>query len=297
MAENFFCELSVGAAFGLRLKNGRRVVVKAHPLYRSLDFLQAVHKVQYHLYNHSFPCPKPVIGPSPFRNGLATTEEFVRKGEFVDAHDPAIRRKMAQTLAQVIDLTKSVPDDVQALSQEVMFHKHALWPTPRPAIFDFETTDAGAKWIDDIAREAKRTNPSSIGSIVVGHGDWNCNNLAFKDGELGVAYDWDSLTLDSELVILGNAAGSFTFNRHLEGPRAPKPDEVRLFIEEYEVSRETSFSVRERMAAAMAATYCMAYLARIEHKIDPEGNLFFGVGGFREVLYAYGDEYLHLYSN
>src|SRR5215207_3600043 len=111
MAENFFCELSVGAAFGLRLKNGRRVVVKAHPLYRSLDFLQAVHKVQYHLYNHSFPCPKPVIGPSPFRNGLATTEEFVRKGEFVDAHDPAIRRKMAQTLAQVIDLTKSVPDD------------------------------------------------------------------------------------------------------------------------------------------------------------------------------------------
>jgi hypothetical protein len=97
--EVFFCELSVGAAFGLRLKDGRRVFLKAHKLDRSSAFLEAVRRVQEHLYDRGFPCPRPLAGPTPFGPGLATVEEFVDEGEHADPHESDVRCKIAKTLA------------------------------------------------------------------------------------------------------------------------------------------------------------------------------------------------------
>ncbi len=57
--EAFFCELSVGAAFGLRLRDCRWIMLKAHPPDRTSRFLDAVHRVQFHLYERGLPCPAP----------------------------------------------------------------------------------------------------------------------------------------------------------------------------------------------------------------------------------------------
>jgi hypothetical protein len=108
--EVFLCELSVGAAFGLRLKDGRRIFLKAHKPDWSSGFLKAVRRVQEHLYDRGFPCPRPLAGPASFGSGLATVEEFVEEGEHADAHNAAIRRKMAQALARSIELAAEVPD-------------------------------------------------------------------------------------------------------------------------------------------------------------------------------------------
>jgi hypothetical protein len=78
--EVFFCELSVGAAFGLRLKDGRRVFLKAHKSDRPPEFLRVVRRVQEHLYGRGFLCPRPLAGPAPFGPGLATVDEFVDEG-------------------------------------------------------------------------------------------------------------------------------------------------------------------------------------------------------------------------
>ncbi len=106
----FFCELSVGAAFGLRLYDYRRVLLKVHPPDRASPFLKAVFRVQHHLYARGFACPEPICGPLPFARGLATVEAFVDEGKFADAHEPEIRREMARALARVIDLSGEVPD-------------------------------------------------------------------------------------------------------------------------------------------------------------------------------------------
>ncbi len=93
----------MGAAFGVHLKDGRRILLKAHKNCSS-EFLEAVRRVQGHLFQKGFPCPRPLAGPAPFGPGQATVEEFVDVGEPTDAHEPAIRRKMAYALARSTNL-------------------------------------------------------------------------------------------------------------------------------------------------------------------------------------------------
>lgn len=114
--ETFFYELSVGAAFGLRLRDGRRVMLKVHPPYRSYRFLEAACRVQRHLFSRGFPCPEPITGPLQFGGGFATVEAFVGDGKPADAHEPEIRRSMAHALALLIGLAADGLD-AQALLQ------------------------------------------------------------------------------------------------------------------------------------------------------------------------------------
>jgi len=91
--EVLFCDVSIGAAFGLRLGDARRVVLKAHRPDRDPDLLACVHQMQLHLSDRGFPCPRPVLGPESFgAEGLATVDELDDAGEFADAHEPEIRR-------------------------------------------------------------------------------------------------------------------------------------------------------------------------------------------------------------
>jgi hypothetical protein len=90
-----FYESSIGAVCGMCLQDGRRVVVKVHRPSHSLQFLQAVVRVQRYLLAHSYPCTKPVIEPRPLAHGFATTEELVEEGAYRQADDPTIRRSMA----------------------------------------------------------------------------------------------------------------------------------------------------------------------------------------------------------
>ena len=112
--EVLFCHVSIGAAFGLRLGDARRVVLKAHRPDRDPDFLACVLRVQLHLSDRGFPCPRPVLGPAPFGAGLANVDRLVDAGEFADAHEPRIRREMARALARLIDLASEVPQEALA---------------------------------------------------------------------------------------------------------------------------------------------------------------------------------------
>lgn len=77
------------------------------------------------------------------------------------------------------------------------------------------------------------------------------------------AYDWDSLVADSEPVIAGFAAGSYTASNPV-GSDAPTPTEVAAFLREYADRRPTAFTSSGRTAASAAATWVLAYNARCE---------------------------------
>jgi hypothetical protein len=290
--ETFYCALSVGAAFGLRLRDGRRIMLKAHLPDRTFPFLEAVYRVQRHLFAQGFPCPAPITGPLPFGHGFATVESFVDEGEHADAHQPEIRRSMARALVRMIELAATVPD-VRALSQVWKLPPaRGLWPVPHNALFDFEATAAGAEWIDEIASEARRILDNPPGRMVVGHADWSAKHLRFRDGEVCIVYDWDSLRLDKETSLVGHTSAHFPYTEYFEVPRRASPEEARAFVEEYEMARGAPFSERERAAVAAAATYGLAYTARCEHAIDPAGKDL--KGSFREALLSYAAEYLRL---
>src|SRR5438128_7714395 len=117
-----------------------------------------------------------------------------------------------------------------------------IWPIPHSKIFDFEATMAAAEWIDHIASKARQTIVAGAGQLVIGHADWSVKHFRFVDGRVSVIYDWDSLALEKETVIVGEAARGFTMTWHLNVPLIPSQDEARAFVNEYETARGRAFT-------------------------------------------------------
>ena len=228
VADFLFYESSQGAVFGMQLSDGRRVVLKAHQPDRPLDFLSAMYKVQHYLADHDYPCPRPLLGPAPIGYGHATVEELIDTGVYADAHDPTIRRRMAEMLAQLASLTRNFRNiqGLQSTARGQRLPEGVLWPTPHSRIFDFEATTPGAEWIDALARKARQALAHGVGEMVIGHTDWSVKHFRFQDSQNGkvcVIYDWDSLALERETIIVGEAARGFTMTWHLDVLITPRP--------------------------------------------------------------------------
>ena len=74
-------------------------------------------------------------------------------------------------------------------------------------------------------------------------------NLAFAGTEIVGIYDWDSLALAPEAVVVGTNAAQFTADWSLTEPDPlPTVDEMRSFVADYERVRQVRFSARERWA-------------------------------------------------
>jgi hypothetical protein len=261
--ECFAFEVSVGALFGLRLRDGSRVALKFHRE-QETGSLEAVQRVQAHLVERRFPCPRP-LGV----HGRATLEDWVDDGIYRDAHEPAVRRVVARYLARLFTLTRELPP-LAGLEPFFPSADTPLWSVPHNVLFDFEATAAGAAWIDDVAREAKRLRDASGGELVVGHGDWTVNHFRFAGLRPTIVYDWDSLSTAYETIFVGNSAACFTYNDRLCGGGWPTASEARAFLADYERERERPFTPEERIAAGAAAVYSRAYTARCTHAVGKD---------------------------
>jgi hypothetical protein len=274
--EVFFFAVSVGALFGLFRNDGSRVAMKVHKLFTDTAYFDQVQQVQAALAAAGFAAPRP-LG----RRGLVTWEEWIDKGGFRDAHEPDVRAVMARELTRFHVLATAT-----GLRSRRPFLRPAgaLWPKPHNVLFDFEATAAGAEWIDEIGRAAHHVR--AVGSEVVGHTDWSAKHLRFDDTlRLTAVYDWDSVTTDLEPVLVGTAAGSFTYTEELAHPIDvwPAAEESLSFIAEYEAMRGERFTPAERHTALAACVYLRAYAARCQHAYagDARGS---GLAEFADKL-------------
>ena len=287
LARCFLCRFSVGAAFGVELDDGRRVVLKAYPRSRPPEFLDAATRVQRHLAAEGFPCPRPLVAPAPFGDGFGVLEEFLDAGHEPDPHEPEVRAEMARTLAWLVEPAAPFRE-LEALSRGFRnYGEDELWPVPHNVLFDFEATRAGAEWIDRFARDAKEIFSRTPSRRVVGHGDWSAKHFRVEDGIVRVVYDWDSVKLEKETVLVGGAAATFT-DRDDRG--SPTAEESLAFVDEYEAARGGAFSREERCAIGAAIGFSLAYSSRCEHAVDPSGEGF--AGSYRERLMSVGDPLL-----
>ncbi|HZU02880.1 MAG TPA: phosphotransferase, partial [Ktedonobacteraceae bacterium] len=272
VAEFLFYESSQGAVTGVRLEDGRRVVLKVHKPGQSFTFLRSMQEVQHHLVASGYPCPRPVAGPQCLARGIAVVEELIDEGFYVDGHDPAIRRMMAEALAQLVQLTNGL---VELPGLRATMQRHPviddLWEQPHNKLFDFVATARGAEWIDDIARQAQHTlNEHSHGEIVLGHRDWAVKHFRFKRGKVRVIYDWDSLACNYEAVLVGDAARGFPMTWHLPTRVSPTREELHAFVDEYQTARGKVFTRSERTLIAASVAFGLAHSARIEHSLNPQ---------------------------
>jgi hypothetical protein len=261
---DFFAS-SVGSVHGLRLANGRQVVVKAYRRDVDTTHLTAMQRVQARLATDGFPAPCPIVSPTPLARGIAIVETLLDRGEWADAHEPVVRRAVAAGLAQLLRCARPLTGVPGLASWRDVYD--GLWRQPHDRRFDFPGTAHGAESIDRLAAAARRRlDEDDAGDHVIGHGDWRVEHLRFADGELSAVYDWDSLSVGPEPVFAGAAAHAFTADWSIEGHACiPTVDESLAFLDDYEAARGAPFTERERRLAHAGLVATMAYSARCGH--------------------------------
>jgi hypothetical protein len=202
----FAFEVSVGAVFGLVLRDGSRVALKVHVGRVGEDYLVAAQRVQRQLFDRGFPCPEP-LGVRQ----RATMEEWRDEGNYRDAHEPEVRRAIAEQLAALLGATAEI-EPISGLDPFFPRTSDPLWPVPHNVLFDFDATARGAEWIDEIALTAKQRRDARSGPHVIGHHDWVTKHFRFdKSLRPTVIYDWDSISTELETSFVGEAAATFTY--------------------------------------------------------------------------------------
>jgi hypothetical protein len=258
---------SVGCVHGVQLSDGRRLVIKAHRTLTDPDFLNAVARVQGYLHERGFPAPEPIAGPVRFGAGLATVEGALPVGQVANGHDPEVRRALAAGLAGFVTLTRGL-EEVEALGNGTMeAGAGELWPTPHSTRFDFAGTAPAGKWIDRLGRIAKATTDDHRSPPVIGHMDWRVENVCVAGAKIVAVYDWDSVRLIPEPVLLGSVANTFTTNWSTSDEnwvQFPTLAEVEAFIAEYQAARQQPFTEAELRVCRAAVVYAMGYTARCQ---------------------------------
>jgi hypothetical protein len=135
---------------GLRLADGRAVVLKARPPAPRLHGCVAV---QATLAAAGFPCPRPLAGPASLGALAATAEELVPGGHLL-APGPAAAGRFAALLAELVRLAPdpaALPTLAPSPPWAAWDHDHpGLWPPPDDRPGDLNA-DPGPPWLDRVA--------------------------------------------------------------------------------------------------------------------------------------------------
>jgi hypothetical protein len=244
VAETLFARGNLSAVHGVRLADGREVVIKVRPAAARYAGCTAV---QRELWRAGFPCPEPLVGPLPLHPGeggdgfAVNAEALITGGTPFDfggggdggdgggdgnsddggsggggSDDGGSDRggdgaaAFAGLLARLISLAPK-PADVPDLSPSPAWiawdHGHrGVWPPPDDRDIDLNALPETA-WLDRLGAAARdRLAAAGTDAPVIGHCDWESHNLDFRDGEPFVVHDWDSVVAAPETVIVGVAA-------------------------------------------------------------------------------------------
>lgn len=277
--------VSVGCVAALRLEDGAEVVVKVHQPRWSTPYLRRAVAVQAACAAAGLPAPQPIAGPVPCGAGLATVESYLPDP---GAAEPTrgLLPVSAAGFAAVTSIAASV--ELPSVDQPLDRAEGALYPQPHSPIFDFERTAAGADWIDDLGRRALAVIEGADLSPVVTHTDWAARNVRFGAEGLLAIYDWDSIAATTEAEAVGAAAQTWRALGRWEDETAPAVDEVLEYVEAYGDARHRPLDRAERRVAAASALWVLAYSARCEHSLVPEGY----EGRSRSRLHEDGDALL-----
>ncbi|GAA2214233.1 hypothetical protein GCM10009850_096980 [Nonomuraea monospora] len=252
-----FRSRQVSEVFGLRLADGRDVVVKARA-----DDGRAASCVaaQARLAGRGFPCARPLT-PVVGVGALAVhAEEHRPGGEVLHGDSPDIAVRCAEAFAR---LMAELADVIVAP------------PLPNPPWVRWDGTGSGTwpaiGFLDDldqsvvsghIVEAAERARGRLLAAAlpsVLGHADFEAQNLRWQGRRLWAVHDWDSLAWQPEAALVGAASGSFAS----AGPPTLAPIESsEAFLAAYQDFRQHVFTPVELEVAWAAGVWMAAYNAR-----------------------------------
>jgi hypothetical protein len=260
--ERLFQAGYLSAVTGLRLADGREVVVKVRPGAARLAGCVAV---QAALARAGFCCPRPLAGPAPLGGLAATAEELIGGGELL-APGPDAARRFAALLAELVRLAP----DPAALPTLDPPPPWAAWDHPGPGLWpppddrDGDLDDhPGPAWLDRLAAGARERRLGGLRAApVTGHADWESQNLRWAGGRPLAVHDWDSAVAQPEVVVAGLAAAVWPA---AGGPgEAASVEQTGQFLDAYAQARGRPWTAAEGRACWAAGLWVRAFNAKKE---------------------------------
>lgn len=259
VAERIFAGGHLAAVVGLRLHDGRSVVLKVRPASARLT---AVLRVQRHLHDAGVPSPRPLAGPMAFQGQTVTAETFVPADLPPRANPPP--DLCAELLAKVVTAAPaaSTVRELDPAPPWVAWDHVGVetWPAPDDVDVDLNAVP-GFDWLDEAARRVRRRLGEHTALEFVGHVDWEAHNLGWHDDRPIVIYDWDSLAIRTDATLAGAAATVFGSTEGLT--IAASITETDAFLDAYE-GRRGRFVPEDLEAAWAAGLWTLLYNAKKE---------------------------------
>jgi len=257
--------LRVSRVFAVRLDDGREAVVKAreHPLARAATCVG----VQRRLADAGFPVARPLTGVSACR-GLAVHAEEHRPGGSVVADDgPGAATASGRLFSRAAALLGRERVAPPRPTPDWLDWGHAgPGPWAPSAMFDPQQERVGLPApLVALAVRARRRLVGTPLPPVLGHGDWEAQNLRWSGGEPYVVHDWDSLALLPEAALAGAAAGVFA--SAVFTTLAPL-DSSAAFLEAVQAAGGRAFDREEVQVAWAASLWPALHRARVELLFD-----------------------------
>jgi Phosphotransferase enzyme family len=253
----------LSAVIGLRLADGREVVVKVRPESRRIA---GCVEVQRRMFRAGYPCPEPLTGAIPFGGDVATAEAYVPGGAVLPGAGDAAWA-FAEAFARLIRLAPR-PAEVPALdpapSWAAWDHaENGLWPCPEDRDVNLNEV-TGPRWIDDAGQRALDRLRAGGSDAVIGHCDWLVGNLRWSGDALLVVHDWDSMTADSEPVLVGFAAALYST---VSADELATIEDTERFLVAYCRARGREFTPGELERSWAAGVWTRAYDAKYQHAV------------------------------
>jgi Ser/Thr protein kinase RdoA (MazF antagonist) len=236
---------------GVRLTDGREVVVK-----RRVDEAGRAGRcvaAQTLLAEQGFPCPMPLTDVIVSEGFAVHAERFVPGGELETEDTPKAAARSGRLLADLVrrlaalDLAPPLPNP-----------EWVRWD----AMPEREAVKAVPAWIEDTIRRVQAKLAGCDLPPVLGHVDWEAQNMRWRDGKPHAVHDWDALAWLPEAAIAGSAAGIFSI--HGKEARLAPLESSEAFLQAYESERGVRFSPRETEIAWAASIWEALYNARNE---------------------------------
>jgi hypothetical protein len=253
---------------GLRLADGREVVVKMRPRMSRLAGCAVVHRA---LWTDGFPCPEPLVGLQPL-NGYAATAETLVPDAGEPPPDSDLAALSAAALARLVELAPE-PGTVPSLAPSPSWTgwDHAepgLWPAPEELDADLNAYPQ-PQWLARVAAAVRDRLRGHAGDPVVGHGDWHPDNLRWHGPRLIAVHDWDSVICQPEPAIAGLAAASFLGLGEPSG--LASVEDSAAFLDAYQRARGRRWTSADYAACWAAGLWQRAFDAKVKSLDgDPE---------------------------
>jgi hypothetical protein len=200
-----------------------------------------------------------LVGPVPLSGFAASAEALVPGDGILNVGGDAVER-YAELLARLIRMAPA-PSSVSSVEPNPPWvawdhDRGGVWPWPDDRDVDLNDRPEPA-WLDEVGRRVRRRLDQTRGwPSVMGHGDWEAQNLRWHGTTPCAVHDWDSVMCGPEAVIVGLAASVWPCGAE---PRAASVAESAAFIEAYQRAAGRRWSTAEVQASWAAGLWVYAF--------------------------------------